>query len=333
MNEYRKLLAALPALLLAMTLAFLAEQASAADTAPEHGVKTAAAPAPVNEAPPPASRPVRTLRVCADPNNMPFSNEQEEGFENRIAEILADELDARLDYTWWAQRRGFIRNTLKAGKCDVVLGVPQDFEMALTTVPYYRSSYMFVQRADRAPVRSLDDPALKEARIGVHLVGDDYTNVPPAHALARHDIVGNLKGYPLYGDYREPNPPARLLTALAEDEVDVAIAWGPLAGYFARRQKVPLTLAPVPEEPAEAQLPMSYAISLGVRHGEEAFKAELEAALARRHDDIRKVLDIYGIPESATAAAPADPEAAPGPERAEPAEAAAPAEVATGDQP
>src|SRR4051812_36069581 len=118
-----------------------------------------------------------SLRVCADPNNLPFSNEKGEGFENKIAELIAADMQRPLEYTWWAQRRGFFRNTLRAGTCDVVIGVPVSFELAATTRPYYRSTYVFVTRHDRhLDVRSLDDPVLKDLRIGVQLIGDDGAN-------------------------------------------------------------------------------------------------------------------------------------------------------------
>src|SRR5690242_9292188 len=117
----------------------------------------------------------RLLRVCADPNNLPFSNQQQEGFENKIADLIAREMNATVDYTWWAQRRGFIRNTLEAGQCDVVMGLPLGFEMAATTSPYYRSTYVFVYKKDRGlNLQSFDDPALRHLRIGVQLIGDDF---------------------------------------------------------------------------------------------------------------------------------------------------------------
>ena len=182
------------------------------------------------------SRPSRVLRVCADPNNLPFSNEAGDGFENRLAELIADELNARVEYTWWAQRRGFFRNTLRADRCDVVMGMPASFELALATRPYYRSTYVFVYRAD-APfaVQSFDDSILRGLRIGVPIIGDDGYNPPPAHALGSRGIVRNVLGYPVYGDYREPNPPARLVDAVADGEIDIAIAWGPLAAWAAQQ--------------------------------------------------------------------------------------------------
>src|SRR5690349_16835567 len=122
----------------------------------------------------PFTRPAGVLRVCADPNNLPLSNQRGEGFENKLAELLAQDLGERVEYTWWAQRRGFFRNTLKAGMCDLVIGVPAGFEMASTTRPYYRSTYVFVSRKDRhLNIASLDDPALRKLKIGVQMIGDD----------------------------------------------------------------------------------------------------------------------------------------------------------------
>src|SRR5829696_4599439 len=138
----------------------------------------------------------RELRVCADPNNLPFSNEAREGFENKVVDLIAEDLGATVAYTWWAQRRGFVRNTLKAGLCDVVMGVPTSFDLALTTRPYYRSTYVFVSRAEGGRrIESFDDPALRRLRIGVQMIGDDYSNAPPAHALAQRHIVSNVVGY------------------------------------------------------------------------------------------------------------------------------------------
>jgi mxaJ protein len=246
------------------------------------------------------------LRVCADPNNLPFSNERGEGFENRLAELVASELGASVQYTWWAQRRGFVRNTLSAGDCDVIMGVPRDLDSVLTTSPYYRSSYAFVYRGDgHARYSSFDDPALRTARIGVHLIGDDFANTPPAHALGRRGIVANVTGYTIYGDYNEANPPARIIDAVARGDIDVAIVWGPLAGYFASRAAVPLAVTPV-EEPSDAgTLPFAFDISFGVKRGNEALRAELERVLASARARIDAVLADYGVPriESAASAA------------------------------
>jgi len=239
----------------------------------------------------------RVLRVCADPNNLPFSNNARQGFENRIAGLLAKDLGARVQYTWWAQRRGFVRNTLNAKTCDVVMGVPSSFDLTLVTAPYYRSTYLFVTRRDRnLGIRSFDDPVLRTARIGVQLIGDDGANTPPVHALSSRGIVGNLKGYTVYGDYSKPNPTATIIGAVARGDVDVAIVWGPTAGYFARQQSVPLTLTPVSPQIDLPFLPFVYDISLGVRRKDKAFRDTLDALLVRERPAIGRILDEYGIP-------------------------------------
>ncbi|HEX9937428.1 MAG TPA: substrate-binding domain-containing protein [Longimicrobium sp.] len=265
---------------------------------PRQAEQPAPAAAPVRaESPSAAARRRGELRVCADPNNLPFSNRAGEGFENRLAELIAREMDVTVKYTWFAQRRGFIRNTLRAGECDLVAGIPSSFELALPTRPYYRSTYVFVYRRDAGfDVRTFDDPVLKRKKIGVHLVGDDYSNTPPAHALANRGMVENVRGYTLYGDYSTPNPPARILDALASGEIDVAIVWGPLAGYFAPRQRVPLAVVPVTPQVDVPFLPFVFDISMGVRRDDAALKADVEQILARRRAEVEAILDEYGVP-------------------------------------
>lgn len=248
----------------------------------------------------------RLLRVCSDPNNLPFSNALREGFENRLAELVARELGADVRYTWWAQRRGFIRNTLRAGRCDVVMGVPTGLDAVLATRPYYRSTYVFVSRRTTARIRSFDDDALRRLRIGVQLVGDDFANTPPATALTHRGIVRNVRGYTLYGDYREPNPPSRIMRAVENGEVDVAIVWGPLAGYFARRSPVPLRLVPVSPEVDPPYLPFVFDIAMGVRRGDTALRDTLDALIQRKRAAIDRVLADYGVPRSDTPAAAAE---------------------------
>lgn len=237
------------------------------------------------------------LRVCADPNNLPFSNDRGEGFENALAELVARELGRSVEYAWHPQRRGFVRETLSAGACDVMMSAPTSFERVLTTRPYYRSTYVFISRSD-APVtvRSFDDPALRNLRIGVQVVGDDYANTPPAHALGRRGITQHVVGFTLYGDYAEPNPPARIVDAVARGDIDVAIAWGPLAGYFATREPVPLTIVPVSPEIDQPFLPFTFDIAIGVRRGDAALRDVLDAVLERRKTDIDALLREYGFP-------------------------------------
>ncbi len=244
-------------------------------------------------------RPEGVLRVCADPNNLPFSNQRGEGFENKIAELLARDLGERVEYTWWAQRRGFFRNTLKAGTCDVVMGVPSAFEMALTTRPYYRSTYVFLYRSDRGlKVNSFDDPILKNLRVGVQLIGDDQSNAPPAHALSRRNIITNVKGYTVYGDYSKPNPAAQIVDAVADRDIDVAIVWGPLAGYFAKQSRVPLEVVPVSPQIDQPFLPFVFDISMGVRRGDQDLKDQLDQFLDKRRDEIDQILHDYRVPRA-----------------------------------
>ncbi len=239
----------------------------------------------------------KPFRVCADPNNLPFSNQRQEGFENRIAEVLARGLGQTVAYTWWPQRRGFLRSTLNAGRCDVVMGLPADIGMVLTTQPYYRSIYAFVYPAD-APydLSSFDDPILKELKVGVHLIGDDYTNSPPAHALSKRGIVDNVVGYSVFGNYADPNPPGKIIEAVANREIDAAIVWGPIGGYFAQQQATSLRVVPVASQDESPSLLLAYDIALGVRKSDEALKNTLNGLLTQHAEEIRQILVDYGVP-------------------------------------
>ncbi|PYR93930.1 MAG: quinoprotein dehydrogenase-associated putative ABC transporter substrate-binding protein [Acidobacteria bacterium] len=241
-------------------------------------------------------RRVPPLRVCADPNNLPFSNDRGEGFENRIAELLAADRHARVEYTWWAQRRGFVRNTLSAGACDLMIGVPSGADIALTTRPYYRSTYVFVSRADRGlALGSFDDSRLRRLRIGVQMIGDDFANTPPAHALAARGMVQNIVGYSVYGDYSQPHPLSGIIDAVAHGAIDAAVVWGPEAGYFARDAPVPMTIAPV-TPPMDRTLPFAFDISMGVRKRDIRLRDELNDFLDRRGGEIDSILSAFGIP-------------------------------------
>lgn len=277
---------------LAVVAAAVAVRTGSGPAAPPPGV-SAAVPA-TETAPPPRKK---VLLVSADLNNLPFTNDRREGFENKIAEVVAEELGAEVEYVWRAQRRGFFRHALKEGECDLVLGVPVGFDMATTTAPYYRSSYVFVSRTDRKlGVESFDDPALNRLRVGVQMIGNDGTNTPPAHALSARGIVDNVIGFTVYGDYAQPNPPARIVEAVAVGDVDVAVVWGPTAAYFARTSPVSLTLTPVRPAIDPSGLPFTFAISLGVRRGNTEFRDRLDDILKRRKADIDRVLDEYGVP-------------------------------------
>jgi len=240
------------------------------------------------------------LRVCADPNNLPFSNEKGAGFENRIATLIAHDMGTTAEFSWRPQMRGFVRKGLKQGACDVYMGVPANYGPLLTTTPYYRSTYVFVYRANGpVHVRSLDDSALHTLRVGVHMIGDDYQNTPPAQALAARGIIDNVRGYPLVGDYSQPNPQARILEALARREIDVAIVWGPFAGYFAKRLDTPLTIVPVtPAHDSSGEI-FAFDIAMGLRHSDTALARTLDTLLVRDRPAIQKILSDYGVPLAA----------------------------------
>jgi quinoprotein dehydrogenase-associated probable ABC transporter substrate-binding protein len=248
------------------------------------------------------------FRVCADPNNLPFSNEQGQGFENKLAEFVAGKLNKPVAYAWWAQRRGFVRNTLKARLCDVVMGVPTHLDMLATTRPYYRSTYVFLSRADRGlDVRDITDPRLHTLRIGVQLIGNDGFNTPPAHALGEQGIVDNVVGFSIYGDYRNANPAAMIVQAVEQGSVDIAAVWGPFAGYFARTSPVPLVVAPIADTTRFAPLRFQFDISMGVRKDDHALKAELDDVIARGQPEIDNLLRSFGVPLVRTDAPPVQP--------------------------
>jgi len=243
------------------------------------------------------SRAPSDLRVCADPYDLPFSNNQEEGFENKIAHVVARDLNATVTNYWWPSRRGVLRNSILGGFCDVMIQAPVGLDPVATTKPYYRSTYYFVYRADRGlALRSLDDTILKRLKIGVNMIGYDYTNTPPAHALGSRGIVG-LVGF---GNFLNPDPkadhPDDIIKAVAKDSIDVAIVWGPLAGYWVKRQSVPLTMVALPDTDAVSGMPFAFDMAMAVRHRDKALKATLDSVIDRRRAEITAILDEYGVP-------------------------------------
>ena len=239
----------------------------------------------------------RTLRVCADPADLPFSNREQAGFENAIVDVVARALDARVEYVWWSQQRGYARKTLGAGSCDLWPGVATGVATMETTKPYYRSTYVFVSRREaHLDIASFDDPRLRTSRIGVQMIGNDATNTPPAHALARRGITSNVRGFMIYdaGGNASPSP---ILKAVADGTIDIAIVWGPAAGWFAKQSKTPLALTPTPA--ADGTLPMAFDISMGVKKGNDALKSKIERVLIDRRDAIESILDGFGVPRIA----------------------------------
>ena len=243
------------------------------------------------------------LRVCADPDNLPFTDREGKGFDNAIASMLAEDFGDTLTYLWWPARRGFIRNTLRARECDVVIGVPTEYDPVLPTKPYYRSTYYLVTRADRKlNIKSLDDPRLKQLKIGVNLIGEDYEHTPPVHALLARGISANVKGFLSY--YGEEHRPGEVIRALEKGDIDVAIAWGPLAGYFAKQSAVPMVLVPLPnDKPSGRQF--EFDVSLGVRRSDKELRARLDSILERRRPAIERILREYNVPTIPARATPA----------------------------
>jgi mxaJ protein len=236
------------------------------------------------------------LRVCADPNNLPFSNNRAEGFENKIADLVARALDMDLVYVWWAQRRGYIGEALNTGLCDVIAGIGRVEGVLLTYPPYYRSAYAFVTRAGEDAITSLDDPRLRQVEVGVQLVGDSDASTPPAASLARRGIVDNVRGYNVAGDYSAPNPPAAIINAVARGDIDVALAWGPLAGYFAAKATPPLVVTPIAAYADGPDLPMQFDISMGLRLDEGALRMRIEGALDEHRAEVDAILAEYHVP-------------------------------------
>jgi mxaJ protein len=224
----------------------------------------------------------RELRVCADPNDLPFSNDKARDSRTPIAR----DQHSSVKYTWWAQRRGFQSQGMR-----FVAGNRQRCRSRHHQNPYYRSTYVFVTRADRKlDISRFDDPRLRNLTIGVQMVGSDVVNTPPAHALARRGIVGNVRGYMLYGDYSRPNPPAAIVDAVAHQDIDIAVVWGPLAGYFAQSERVPLTVTPVAPAFDRSQFPMAFDIGMGVRKGDIAFRNVIDVELDRNRAAIESLL-------------------------------------------
>ena len=234
------------------------------------------------------------LRVCNDPDNMPFSNQKGEGFENKIAQLIASEWNSKLEYVWYPVRRGYFR-ILNGMYCDLIIQAPGGLDMAGTTTPYYRSGYVFVTREDGklADITSLADPRLKQARIGVTLLPSDE-QLPPTMALSHHGVVGNLRGY--QGMYNEENRPEDVINAVVKEEVDVAIVWGPLAGYFAKRAPTPLRIRPLGERDSLADVPFRYDIAMAVRRRDRELRDSLEKVLKEKAPEIQAILKEYGIP-------------------------------------
>jgi len=232
----------------------------------------------------------KVLRVCADPRDLPFSNEAGEGFENKIAELLAQKLGKTLAYEFYPGATGFVRNTLNAHRCDVIMGMPQGDDIVQGTNPYYRTTYSLVSRQGSGleNVDSLEDPLLQNKRIGI------VAGTPPATNLAVNGLLGNIKSYPLVVDTRVDAPTSTMMNDLEGDSIDIAILWGPIAGYLAKNAKIPVKVTPLVKETSGQR--MIYRIGMGVRHSDQEWKRLLNKLIAENQAEITHILTTYGVP-------------------------------------
>lgn len=230
------------------------------------------------------------LRVCADPHDLPFSNETGEGFENKIAALLAEKLGKTLSYEYYPNSTGFVRNTLNAHRCDIIMGMPQGDDVVQVTNPYYRTAYALVskQGAGLETVDNLEDPRLAGKRIGI------IAGTPPATYLAVNGLLGNIKSYPLVVDTRFESPASAMIEDLEKDQINVAILWGPLAGYFAKRSHIPMKVSALVKERSGPRL--VYRIGMGVRHSDQEWKRLLNKLITQNQAEITRILASYGVP-------------------------------------
>ncbi len=227
------------------------------------------------------------IRFCAEPANMPLSNESRDGLENRVAELVGSDLRKRVEFVWWSARRGYVRNTLTAHRCDVLSGVPEDMEGVLTTRAYYSSTYVFVQRAGGRVVGGLDDPVLASYRIGLPMVGSDYA--PPAYFLAARNVVRNIVPFSIL------EPQSAMISALNRGEIDIGVLWGPTAAYLTRRTG--MTVTPVRAPAGAVGVPLTYGISMAVAKDRVELRNQLDAALERHRAEIQDLVRSYQIPQ------------------------------------
>lgn len=230
-----------------------------------------------------------TLRVCSDPASLPFSNHKQQGFENKIADLLAQDLKVPVKYTWYPDATGFLRNTLNARRCDLVMGIASGAELVLNTNPYYRSSYVIVtRRKDNLDITELNDPRLKKLRIGL------TAGTPPSDVIAGQGLMGNVRPYQLVVDTRFNSPGKLMIEDLAKGEIDVALLWGPIAGYYAKNFGDQLIVTPLVKEAKDAR--MDFYITMGVRPNEIEWKRQVDKLIQGNRDKIVAILKDYGVP-------------------------------------
>jgi quinoprotein dehydrogenase-associated probable ABC transporter substrate-binding protein len=235
------------------------------------------------------------LRICADPFNMPASNDKEQGYENKIADLIGKAWNSKIEYAWWPIRRGFFARALNGRYCDVAITAPTKLDMAAVTKPFFRSSYAIVYRKDSGlRLTSLSDTAFKHLKIGVNLLDSDAENTPPAMALSSHGVVGNLVGFQaFFGE--TTNHPEDIINAVADKQVDVAIVWGPTAGYFVSRAKVPLELHLV-EADSVSGLPFAFSLGMATRRADRELRDSLQKFIDAHGSEIQQILKDYNVP-------------------------------------
>ena len=285
LKNRRRSFAALLSLAHAAAILFAAAPASAQHMGPDFGAKGDDNQGSIELIDP------KTLRVCADPNNLPFSNDKGEGFENRVAEFLAKKLGKDLAYSYYPGATGFVRNTLNAHLCDVILGMPQGNDLVQPTNPYYRTTYAIVTRAgsELDGVKSLDDPRLKEKPHRIGLVA----NTPPGNVLAMNGLMASVKPYALMVDTRVESSGAAMIHDLEKGDIDAALLWGPIAGYYAKHSNQKLNVTSLPETPGAR---MAFRIGFGVRHSDQNWKRELNTLIAQNKSELERILLDYGVP-------------------------------------
>jgi quinoprotein dehydrogenase-associated probable ABC transporter substrate-binding protein len=229
------------------------------------------------------------LKVCADPNNLPFSDEKKEGFENKIAEVIGAELGLKVDYAWFPQVIGFVRNTLRSRLCDLVMGTVTGDDVMQTTNPYYFTTYMMFYRADKGfAFTGPQDAGLANLRLGV------VAGTPPSDLLVRHDLMSHTRPYALTVDTRFQSPTHEMVQDVVDGTIDVGFLWGPIAAYYRKRDDLPLTMVPLKDEPGAPR--MEYHIAMGVRGNEPEWRRRINAAILKRQDEITAILRDYGVP-------------------------------------
>jgi mxaJ protein len=231
------------------------------------------------------------LRVCADPDNMPFSDAKGEGFENKLAELIAGKLDARLEYSWFPEATGYVPNTMGRDACDLVMGYAQGTGLIEDTNPYYYTSYVLIYRADDgslAGVDSLSDPRLKDKAIGY------FARTPPASILALHGLVGGAKPFEVHADDSASQAAIEMIGQIASGKLDAGLLWGPVGGYYAERADVPLKLVPLVKEKAGPTT--IYGITMGVRPNEPQWKHTINKLIADNQGEINVILEGYSVP-------------------------------------